>query len=95
MFAAQNCLGFLRRYSAKIDKLPGIPFRQLTMWFPEYHFHLVSSFAVPLFSIDVIKKTQYKPIYRSALRLSVWHFDFFNFSVFETNHTGVFALWTK
>ena len=28
---------------------------------------------------------------RFALRLSVWHFDFFCFSVFEANHAGIFA----
>ena len=28
---------------------------------------------------------------RNALRLSVWHFDFFCFTVFETDHAGIFA----
>ena len=28
---------------------------------------------------------------RNALRLSVWHFDFFCFTVLETDHAGIFA----
>ena len=30
-----------------------------------------------------------------ALRLSVWHFDFFHFSILETDHAGIFALRAK
>ena len=32
---------------------------------------------------------------RLALRLSVWRFDFFDFSILEADYTGVFAFWTE
>ena len=46
--------------------------------------------------LSLPQKTQCIPqLLRFALRLSVWHFDFFHFPVLKPNHTGVFTLRAK
>ena len=47
---------------------------------------------VPIRSLPQKQATQHKPRFRSALRLSVWHFHLFRFSILEPDHAGVSAL---